>query len=222
MATKAILFDFGGTLDFDGVTWADRFFPIYREAGIRAEKDAFYKAFWNSDDHLPLRHDLDGLGLEQTVSLQVRDVLHELAPERPEIAETVVRRFVEQSRWHFRRNRDFLEPLRRRFKLGIVSNFYGNLQSVLNSEGLGGLFDAIADSEVVGAKKPEPGIFQHVLRSFGVEPSEAIMVGDSIARDMRGAERLGMPHALLHPDANPCCGQAKRISSLTQLEELLG
>lgn len=48
------------------------------------------------------------------------------------------------------------------------------------------------------------------------------MVGDSLARDMRGAEGAGMPHALLGDKTEPaCCQKAWRIASLPELEEIL-
>lgn len=225
---KSILFDFGGTLDGDGTAWLDRFYPLYKEAGVEADKESFTRAFHRSDDHLPLRFDLQNLPLEKTLDLQVQCVLETLAPERASGAQgqalrtRLVGRFLEECRGHFRRNRPLLERLRGRYRLGIVSNFYGNLESVLAGEGLGGLFDAVADSGKVGIQKPEAGLFLHALRSLDASPAESVMVGDSIARDMRGAEGLKMPHALLGaPDAARCCPAAWTLKTLPELETLL-
>lgn len=220
---KSVLFDFGGTLDADGSPWLDRFYPLYKEAGIDAPRESFEKAFYASDDGLSTRFPLNGLSLEGTLARQVGCVLEVLAPERRSLRDGIVSRFLSESRWHLRRNRPLLERLSRRYRLGVVSNFYGNLESVLASEGLLGLFAAVADSGVVGAEKPSPAIFLHAADALGVAPSDCVMVGDSIARDMRGAEGLSMAHALLSASGGSrCCPGAWTLKTLPDLEPLLG
>ena len=222
---KAVLFDYGGTLDSDGIPWLDRFYPLYAQAGLSVSWEDFRSAFYDSDDHLPERFRLDGLGLERTVALQTACVVERLAPGRDEVSRTVTRRFVESSREHLRRNRPLLEGLRRRFRLGIVSNFYGNLEAVIAAEGLGPLFDVVADSRRIGASKPDKEIFLHAARALGVQPQEALMVGDSLSRDMRGAEAAGMPHAWLagaRPDAQPCCPKTPVLRTLLDMETHIG
>ncbi len=222
MSLKAILFDFGGTLDADGIAWPERFFPLYREHGITDSRELFLKAFYRSDDELPGRHRLRGLGLEETLRLQVQGVLESLAPDRLELGPPLARRFAQESRELFRRNRPFLERLARSHRLGVVSNFYGNLDSVLETEGLSHLFGAIADSVSLGASKPDSRIFLYATARLGVSPAEALMVGDSAERDMRGAEALSMPHAFLRASRPAsCCPQARVLSRLTDLEASL-
>ncbi|MBI4346851.1 MAG: HAD family hydrolase [Elusimicrobia bacterium] len=221
MSLKAVLFDFGGTLDSDGVAWPQRFFPIYRELGVAADWDPFLKAFYRSDDALPERHPLPGLDLHRTIELQALGVLELLAPERTRLAGEVARRFCADSRAQFERNRPLLAALRARFKLGIVSNFYGNLQGILDAAGLGPLFDCVGDSGVVGKIKPDPEFFRHVLGRLEVAPDEALMVGDSLSRDIRGAEGLGMAHAWVDPAGQgPCCPSGRSVRSLTELADL--
>ena len=209
-------------MDSDGMAWPERFFLLYRQAGIRAPQEACAKAFYRSDDALASRFPLDGLDLEQTVRLQVGCVIDELAPARPDVAERVLRGFVDDSRRQLGKNKPLLERLRRRFKLGIVSNFYGNLEGLLAREGLGALFDVVADSGRIGAMKPDKRMFLHALSALGSEPEEALMVGDSLARDMRGAEALGMPHAWLSTGRqDPCCARGTFLRTLEDLEPLL-
>ncbi|OGR88508.1 MAG: hypothetical protein A3J74_05145 [Elusimicrobia bacterium RIFCSPHIGHO2_02_FULL_57_9] len=215
--TKAVLFDFGGTLDYDGVAWADRFYPLYQEQGIDVPRPRFNQAFYTSDDGLPARFNLKGLSLENTLFLQVGEVIEILAPGRMDARDKVVRRFLGACRSHFKRNRPLLEQLAKRYRLGVVSNFYGNLDAILRSEGLADLFEAVADSGVVGAAKPEPGIFLHAIKALGANARECLMVGDSIARDMRGAEGLGMAHALINPGPGSCCEKAWTIKILPDL-----
>ncbi|MBI4423322.1 MAG: HAD family hydrolase [Elusimicrobia bacterium] len=221
---EAVLFDFGGTLDSDGVPWPQRFFAYYKEAGICVAWEPFLKAFYRSDDGLARRHRLQGLDLEGTVALQAAAVAAELAPDRPELGAAVAARFAADSRAHFARQRPMLERLGERFRLGIVSNFYGNLEGLLRAEGWAGLFGVVADSGVLGATKPEPAIFRHALDRLGVLPERAFMVGDSLERDIRGAERLGLSHALLRagPEgAPPCCPAGRTVRTLAEMESLL-
>lgn len=224
---KAVLFDYGGTLDSDGVHWRDRFYSLYVREGLEAPRDRFAPAFYDADDNLPTRFSLAGLSLEETVRLQVGCVLENLAEggawDRA-LGDRVVRGFLSSSRERFQRNRPVLERLGRRFRLGIVSNFYGNMDSILASEGLAELFGAVADSERVGALKPDKEIFLHATRGLEVEPGEALMVGDSVRRDMRGAEALGMPHAWLAGPQDPagvCCDRARLLRALPEVEGLL-
>lgn len=221
---KALLFDFGGTLDDDGRPWLDRFLPLWREAGARQPEAALARAFYDADDALPARHDLRGKGFEETVFLQCADVGRVLLPEDPAAARRVAARFVSESRAALRRNKALLERLAGRFRLGVVSNFYGNLDAVLASEGLDALFGAAADSARVGAQKPDPALFRWALERLGAGPGEAWMVGDSLKRDMAGAEGLGMGHVWLAgpaPKAAPCCSEARVIASLPDLAALL-
>lgn len=221
---KALLFDFGGTLDDDGRPWLDRFLPLWREAGARQPEAALARAFYDADDALPARHDLASKGFEETVFLQCEDAGRVLLPEEPAAARRVAARFVSESRQTLRRNKVILERLAGRFRLGVVSNFYGNLDAVLASEGLAGLFGAAADSKRVGVEKPDAALFRWALERLDAAPAEAWMVGDSLKRDMAGAEALGMGHVWLAgpaPKTAPCCSGARVIASLSGLEALL-
>lgn len=230
MSLRAVLFDFGGTLDSNGTTWLDRFYPLYLQIVPTLSREAFSRAFYASDDNLPSLP-IRRLDLEETLRLQALGVLEAVAPDRLDAASAIATRFARESRAQLRRNRPVLERLRRRYVLGIVSNFYGNLKSILAGEGLSALFDVVADSGELGTAKPEPSIFQHALNALGADPSRACMVGDSLGRDMRGAEKLGMPHYWLrgNPIGMPgtrsardaCCAQGTLLHDLADLESLL-
>lgn len=215
---KAILFDFGGTLDANGIHWLERVFPLYAQAGVQAPREEFLPAFYEADDTLPMRHNLRALGLEATLRLQIEGTLQNLG-RGPSAARAIAARFASDSRAEFRRNRPLLEYLKGRYRLGIVSNFYGNLESILKGEGLLELFDVVVDSGLVGVTKPDPRIFREALESLGVDAANALMVGDSLGRDMRGAEGLGMPHAWLVGDRKvpPCCPRGILLRSLSEL-----
>lgn len=95
--------------------------------------------------------------------------------------------------------RDTLETLRQRgFRLGIVTNraFGGErFRADLREAGLDIGWDAIAVSVEVGYLKPHPRLFQAALRQLELHPAQAVMVGNSLAEDIAGAQRLGMAAA---------------------------
>jgi putative hydrolase of the HAD superfamily len=219
---KSVLFDYGGTLDADGTTWVDRFYPIYKENGVVAERARFDRAFYDADDALPGRFALDGLDLEQTLRLQVRGVLDALAPAQADLTRKIAGRFTEDSRSQFRRLKPVLDRLAGRYRLGIVSNFYGNLDGILRAEGLRSLFSVVADSGVLGVTKPDPEIFLHAARVLGTHPEECVMVGDSVSRDIKGAAAAGMKTALVCRAAQaPDAGQHWSVRTVAELEAVL-
>src|SRR6476646_1251428 len=64
-------------------------------------------------------------------------------------------------------------------KLGIISNFDSRIYSVLDSLGIRQFFDAVVLSSETGYCKPDAEIFAAGSSAIGVDPSEALFVGDS-------------------------------------------
>lgn len=218
---KCLLFDYGGTLDADGTTWLERFHPLYKEAGLDIPRDRFDRAFYDSDDNLHVRHALKGLDLAQTVRLQVKDVINALAPGRGDLVDPIAGRFVADCRGQFKRLTPVLERLARRYRLGIVSNFYGNLDGLLAAEGLRPLFSVVADSGVLGVTKPEAAIFLHAAKAVSASPADCVMIGDSVKRDIQGAAGVGMRRALVVAGGQPPdAGQDWTIRSVAELEAI--
>lgn len=73
----------------------------------------------------------------------------------------------------------------------LVSNFYGNISTVLREFGFDGIFDHIIESAVVGVRKPDPRIFQLGVEALGMKADEVTVVGDSIDKDIIPAHRAG-------------------------------
>ena len=89
-----------------------------------------------------------------------------------------------------------LEALRARgLKLGLVSNAFDPgwlLHRDLEQMGLAQRLDFSVFSSEVGTRKPHPAIFERALEALGVEPENALFVGDRLFEDIRGAGELGM------------------------------
>ena len=91
-------------------------------------------------------------------------------------------------------------------------------------EGLGVPVLAIIDSGVVGVAKPAAEIFRHALEPIGVEPEQALYVGDTVRYDVRGARAAGLVPGPLRPVSScaPTRGTTTRTSSaLGEVDALL-
>jgi putative hydrolase of the HAD superfamily len=89
-----------------------------------------------------------------------------------------------------------LDSLRERDLLtGLVSNAFDPgwlLHQDLAHMGLAERLDAAVFSSEVGKRKPHPAVFEATLSKLGVEPEQALFVGDRRYEDVRGAKELGM------------------------------
>jgi putative hydrolase of the HAD superfamily len=222
--SRAILFDFGGTLDAAAVTWKERMFALYRAEGVAVAPERFDPLFYAADDALVGAVPAT-LSLEATVRRLVAGLGAALGLRDGGLADRIATRFLDGATGAVRGNLGALSRLARRHPLGLVSNFYGNLATVCDDLGIRPLFRVIVDSEQVGWRKPDPRIFRHALDALGVTPAEATFVGDSLARDMGGARAIGMAHVWLVGETasppRPCCDGDRVIRSLGELEEVL-
>ncbi len=204
---KTLLFDFGGTLDADGTAWRERFYAHYQAHGLDMTPAMFASLFYAADNPLVGNLARDA-GLSKTVCRLTNNLEAELArhdngvvKERPDPdrGQHVARLFLAETSAAFARNRPLLEALGARYQLGIVSNFYGNLEAVCHGADLSPLFSVIVDSYRVGAEKPDPAIFRAALDPLCATPETTLMVGDSLLRDRAGARRMGMRFIWIAP-----------------------
>jgi putative hydrolase of the HAD superfamily len=86
-----------------------------------------------------------------------------------------------------------LQELRSNYKLGLLTNGAPDLQrEKIERYHLAHYFDAIVVSGELGIGKPDPAVFTAVLNDLAVSPQTAVMVGDSLKRDILGASRSGL------------------------------
>ena len=204
----ALLFDFGGTLD-GSAHWLDRFLLSYRTAGIEITRAELDPAF----DHATrigygATRVMARFGMTDLVRFLVGhqfEFLRKSGPEplrnvlddsgasgRHRFVEAVTKSFVSETSAGLAHSREVIGPLKSRFKMGIVSNFYGNLDRILEEAKLDRFFAAVADSSRVGIFKPDAGIFEAALKKLQCDPESVAMIGDSLAKDCAPAHKLGM------------------------------
>jgi len=221
----ALLFDFGGTLDADGVPWSPRFHQAYRAAGGTLDFAAFDPLFAASDRALNRAPDIRTTGFRAAIELQAR-LLLDLLPAAARTADpgAIAARLHAQALATVQRNRPLLERLAGAHRLGVVSNFSGNLRPCLAELDLLQFFTVTADSTLVGASKPDARIFQYALDGLACSPQQAWMIGDNPDADIGGAARLGLKTCWLAPAERalpPGCTPTARIARLADLERAL-
>ncbi|ASJ11180.1 haloacid dehalogenase [Thermococcus sp. P6] len=86
-----------------------------------------------------------------------------------------------------------LELKKSGYRLGIITdgNPVKQWEKLIRLE-LDDYFDGVFISDYLGVKKPHAKIFHKALRSMGVKPEEAVMVGDRLYSDIYGAKEVGM------------------------------
>ncbi len=222
-SARVLLFDFGGTLDAEGVPWKERFFRLAREEGLDVPQHEFDPAFYAATDALEGKIPAVS-GFRETVDRVADGLAARLGRDRA-LLRRVGDRFSDESLRQLGQSAALLSRLAARHRLGIVSNFYGNLEAVCAEAGLTSSIGVSVDSSLVGFKKPDPRIFQAALDALGALPAEAIFVGDSLRRDMVGARAMGMRHIWLRSegggaDDGPCCPGDPVIARLAELSGL--
>jgi putative hydrolase of the HAD superfamily len=104
--------------------------------------------------------------------------------------------------------------------LGLITNNEAlHQRRKISSVGLDGLFDAVVISGEVGVAKPDEAIFAHACRAVGVEPSQALHVGDNLRADALGAYGAGLRGVWLDRDGRHD-GRELQVPVITALAEL--
>ena len=92
--------------------------------------------------------------------------------------------------------RKTLEALHGRARIGLISDTGTSpgrvIRRILDGYGVLEYFDVTVFSDEVGYCKPNEVVFKTALEVLGVEPGEALHVGDLIRSDVVGAKRAGM------------------------------
>ena len=87
-------------------------------------------------------------------------------------------------------------------RLAVVSDIHVDVRPAFAAASLAGVVDVFTLSFELGAQKPDPRVFTATLDALGVQPHEALMVGDRCRPD-GGAVECGVPTLLLPPLTAP-------------------
>lgn len=196
---RGIIFDYGGTIDSRGAHWSIIIGRAYRAAGLELADDAFRDAYIHAERELarhphirPEHNFLDMMRIKVRIELQhlFEEGIVGAATVRT-AAEPIARYCYDFARSCTDEARPVIAGLAARYPLVLVSNFYGNISSVLADFDLLRFFPTIVESSVVGVRKPDPRIFALGIEALGMPADEVLVVGDSITKDLIPAASLG-------------------------------
>ncbi len=220
---KAVLLDFGGTLGEGGLDWDSyhRSIQAYLSSlghgvALKQVKQALASALAKLERRR-------SKGLESTFEEVYSWFLAELGiPPNGETLEWLHRNFKN----HYKNSfypcvEAVLEELSTRYKLALVSNTMSDQpRELLAERGWDRFFQEVVCSRDLGVRKPNPEIFWTVLERLGVDPSNAVHVGDSVEADMKGAQAAGLLGVWVRNPGQPAwSGHA--VDSICQLPDLL-
>lgn len=187
---KGYIFDYGGTLDTGGHHWGKVIWHAYERQQVPVSEAQFREAYVHGERTLGKNPIIQPdftfrQTLEKKLQLQL-EFLHQEDYLSPLLDDLYSRTQAET-----RKSREVLLRLKEQYPMVLVSNFYGNIQTVLREFGLDGVFSQIIESAVVGVRKPDPRIFSLGVEALGQKPDEVVVVGDSIDKDIVPARQAG-------------------------------
>lgn len=143
----------------------------------------------------------------------------------PEVAEEIValrRRVTEKGLVPVPGAVETISELRDRgFRIGLITICSDDVVGLWPETAFHGLFDAEVFSCSVGLRKPDPRIYELACEQLGVEPPEALFIGDGANDELAGAERVGMSAVLFERPEYEVEWGGRRIRALPELLELL-
>lgn len=197
---KGIIFDYGATIDSNGKHWAEVLWDAYLDNQVPVTKEAFREAYIYGERYLATHPVIKS-------SYTFKDVL--LAKTKLQLNWLVSHNFLAENSNYLdyslvisnqcytfassvlENAKPVLEKLTSKYPLVLVSNFYGNIETVLKDYGLISYFIRIIESAVVNIRKPDPAIFDLGVKAMGFSPEEVVVVGDSYKKDIVPAGILG-------------------------------
>lgn len=198
---KGVIFDYGGTIDTNSRHWAEVLWEKYVECQIPVTKEAFREAYvfgerslakfpfirpdHNFHDVLSVKTKLqvEYLAEKGYLPLDEKQLKH-YASEVADGCYEYVLRVLDVTR-------PVVAALAKKYKMVLVSNFYGNIHTILDDFRLSEYFSDVIESSVVGVRKPDPAIYQMGVDAMGYDASCILVVGDSFSKDMVPAKKVG-------------------------------
>ena len=219
--------DFGGTLDNDGADWFTRLHELLNAHGGPIKTETFEQCTTRAIDAIELRTDTARLTMQE-MAQRICEQLHCRLSEHnghhtdrwtpAQVAET----FMDQAQSCLQRNRAILAKLRHRFRLGVISNNWGNTAGWCAQFGLTQYLETTIDSTLIGAAKPDRKIFQAALDALQLPAESCAYVGDNFDCDVIGAHRAGLkPIWIKGTRQKPCPDEALEKQQIEKLSDLL-
>lgn len=204
---KGFIFDYGGTIDTNSRHWSEVLWEYYQKANIPVTKDQFREAYVHGERTLakfPLikpYYAFDKV-LQVKVSVETEYLVEKGFwvvddESRLELSKQVSTGCYEFAKNTVAKARKILDVLALNYPMVLVSNFYGNINAILEDFYLDDYFAHVIESAAVGVRKPDPKIYQLGVDAMGLKPEEIMVVGDSFSKDVVPAKKIGCKVAWL-------------------------
>ena len=194
MTIKAVLFDFDDTLVDVAASREERARRAYRrlcDEGVAVS----WRAFW---------HTINSLAEDGFYRRGIEGAMQDLGLASTPLGDECA------GLWFFRGAEDLLtlsggctdvlDVLKARYRLGVVTNGPETTQRhKFEHTSLQDYFELFLPSGEVGIHKPDPQILRIALDRLGLEPHEAVFVGDHLDLDVICAHDAGMRGILYNP-----------------------
>jgi putative hydrolase of the HAD superfamily len=196
LVVKAVIFDFYNTLA-ETPQWGPSWEEMMAEVGFDLPPDV--RDRWWNDGIDGIEHDEHSQSREHYVAWQqsrMQGMLDECGMPRA-TQEAMITRAREISGHRrivaYDETVAVLGELRARgIPLAICSNWDWDLEEAIEGAGLTGAVDVVLSSAWVGARKPHRRMYEAVLDRIGVEPADALFVGDTWTCDVEGPRAAGL------------------------------
>lgn len=196
---KGIIFDYGGTIDTGGDHWSEIIWKAWQQAGVATDKETFRDAYVYAErelarvHHILPQHDFhDLLDIKINIELQWMANQEKFPPGQIQpYAKKIAQICYDAAKASVEKAKPVLEELHKKYPMVLVSNFYGNIETVLKDFGIDQLFSKIIESAVVSVRKPDPKIFELGVEALGLKPDQVVVFGDSLKKDILPAEQAG-------------------------------
>jgi putative hydrolase of the HAD superfamily len=190
------------TLRVDGQeipTTAPAAHESYEEIFGKIKFDVFYRAFSQSFTQVTARRrvDLREILSQERFRMMLELLGHPGTEVTDEAVEKITRAHMLQLQKSFEvrpETRKVLDWAKKRYRTAMISNFaYApTLYEALERFGIRSAFETVVVSAEVGWCKPHRIIFDHTFEKMGIEPGEALFIGDQLYVDVFGALSSGM------------------------------
>lgn len=197
---KAIIFDYGGTLDTGARHWANVLWEGFCQASVPVSETQFREAYVFAERALakaPIicpEDNFHTLLLKKT-NIETEELVRQKYWSPSETERLAAVKTISDYCYNYAvktldTSRKVLEQLKKQYKLVLVSNFYGNIETILKDFNLE-YFEDVIESAVVGVRKPDPEIYRMGVRATGFPAEEVAVVGDSYGKDIVPAKLVG-------------------------------
>lgn len=197
---KGIIFDYGATIDSNGKHWAEVIWDAYLDNRIPVSKEAFRNAYVYAERYLATHPVIQpDFNFKDVLSAKI-DLQINWLKENDFLAENdksstysiaVSNQCYNFVRLVLKKAIPVIQALALKYPLVLVSNFYGNIETVLKDFKLDSYFNQIIESAVVKIRKPDPTIFLLGVKALNMKPEEVVVIGDSYKKDILPAQSLG-------------------------------